>query len=334
VPRRLLALVAAVAMVAGAFAVRGWLDRRSEDKANPPVLVCVQELADFCRLIATRTDVNVKVEAPGDTAERTAALNGAGDFNGWLTLSHWPAIAQGRRVTKGLPQIFTSIDNPVLARSPIVMAIWPDRAAAVRRNCPSQQIDWKCLGEVAGKGQWSAVPGGDPTWGPVKIAMGDPQNGAVANAALGAAAADFFEQRPDLSMAEFEDDAFRDWVSGLKRRTPSGRQPGIAEVLATGKSLEDVYAGLEAEVVPALNAYARPDKPVLIYPSPVATADLVLAVVPGRAGERLRDIVGDMAEELVDLGWKPGAGPALPADDGLPEPGVLDALRQVWKEAA
>lgn len=325
-------------MVAGAFATRGWLDRRREDKANPPVLVCIQELADFCRLIAERTDVDVKVEAPGDTADRTAALNGAGDFSGWLTLSHWPSIAQGRRTTKGLPRIFTSIDNPVLARSPIVMAVWPDRAEAVRRNCTNGAVDWKCLGDVAGKGQWSNVPGGNATWGPVKIAMGDPQNGAVANAAFGAAAADFFEQRPDLSIAEFQDDAFRDWVSGLKRRTPAGgRQPGIDEVLATGKSLEDVYAGLEAEVVPALNAYARPDKPVLIYPSPVATADVVLAVVPGRAGERLRDIVGDMAEDLIDMGWKPGNAPAtptLPAGNGMPEPGVLDALRQVWKEAA
>lgn len=334
-PRRLLALVAAVAMVAGAFAVRGWLDRRSEDKANPPGLACIPELIDFCQLVAQRAGVGVTMEAAGQTAARMTALNGAGNIDGWLTLADWPAMADARRELRGLPRLFTSGDNPVLARSPIVLAVWPDRAAALRTACQVPQVDWKCLGTAAQKRLWKDVAPTNPAaqaWGPVKLGLPDAADGALGLAIFAVATTNYFG-RADVSTADFEDDGYRTWAHALADATPS-RFPDVAAFLVQGAAIEDVYAGTEAQIVKPVAASARADKPELIYPSPVATADLVLAVAPGRAGERLRDVIDDLADELFKLGWKRPGDPSLPADDGLPDAGVLDALRQVWKEAA
>ena len=314
-------------MVAGSFGIRAWLDRRNEDKANPPGLVCIPELADLCRHISDTTDVNVTVEPAGQTAGRMTALNGTDGIDGWLTLSKWPAIAEGRRQTKVLPPFFTSVDNPVLARSRVGFAVWPDRAAAIEQSC--KPVQWKCLGTVAQGRLWKNVPGGSEAWGPVKLGFPEAGDGALGLAAFAAATVDYFG-KADVSTIDFEDDGYGNWVHALSDASPS-RFPDVSTFLAQGPAIEDVYVGIEAQLEAAVRGSARPDKPRLIYPSPV-TADLVLAVVPGRAGERLRDIVGDaVRERLLKSGWQ---APSAGTGDGLPEPGVLDALRQVWKEAA
>lgn len=317
-------------MVGAALFIRGRLDQRTEDKANPPGLVCVTELAAFCQRIASEADVNVTVEPAGQTVARAAALGGAGNIDAWLTAAPWPAILDQRRQARALPAMFASSSPPVRARSPIVLAAWPDREAAMRQACGGQAPSWKCLGVVAGKDLWRDVPGGRETWGPVKIALNDPESQAVGAIAFAAAAVEYFG-RSELSTIEFEDDGFRDWVSDLKAATPLSRFPDINAVLARGESVTDVFVGVEADVKPAVDASRRQPKPVVLYPSAVVSFDLVLAVVPGRGGERLQEIVQDAVDEhLAESGWKVPGTPAA----GLPDAGVIDALRQVWKEAA
>lgn len=330
-PRRLLALVAAIAMVGGALFVRSRLDQRKEDRANPPNLVCTTELAAFCHRISEEHDVNVTVEPAGQTVGRAVAQGGAGNIDGWLTAASWPEILEQRRRAKALPALFTVTMPAVLGRSRVALAVWPDRAQALGQNCPNQQVGWKCLGEVAGQDLWRNVKGGSEQWGPVKIAMGDPDERALGAIAFAAATVDYFG-RSDLSTLDFEDDGFRDWVSDLKAHTPlATRSPDITTVLARGPAVADVFVGVEADVLPAVEASRRQLKPTVLYPSPVVTFDLVLAVVPGRAGERLNEIVrGAVDKHLTVKGWQaPGTAPGA-----LPDPGVIDALRQVWKEAA
>jgi len=317
-------------MVGGALFIRSRLDQRTEDKANPPDLVCATELAVICERIANETDVNVTLEPAGQTVSRAVALNGAENIDGWLTAAPWPAILDQRRQARSLPAMFTTQTPPVLARSPIVMAVWPDRAAALRQACPLQQPGWKCLGEVAGKDLWKNVPGGREIWGPVKIALSDPEQQALGGIAFTAGAIEFFN-RSDLSTIDFEDDAFRDWVSNLKAATPVTSSPDMTAVLARGESATDVFVGLEADIAPAIEESRRQPKPVVLYPSAVVNFDLTLAVIPGRAGERLQEVVQEaVKDQLADMGWKVPGTPA----GVLPDPGVLDALRQVWKEAA
>ena len=67
----------------------------------------------------------------------------------------------------------------------------------------------------------------------------------------------------------------------------------------------------------------------------MVTADVVLTTVPGDRGDRLRDTVtGTAREALLDAGWDKPDAAGLPPTDGLPSPGLLDALRARAREAA
>jgi hypothetical protein len=80
----------------------------------------------------------------------------------------------------------------------------------------------------------------------------------------------------------------------------------------------------------------------LVYVSPVATADVLLAQRPGARGDRVAALVRtDRVRQLLQAnGWRvdglpPAAGvnatPRLPSEDGLPSAGVLEALRGITK---
>ncbi|MEA2931413.1 MAG: hypothetical protein QOI56_198, partial [Actinomycetota bacterium] len=70
-----------------------------------------------------------------------------------------------------------------------------------------------------------------------------------------------------------------------------------------------------------------------IYPAGMVTADVVLAVRGGDRGVRLRQIVSDRAHDGLDeSGWKTPGSAGLPAGNGLPSAGLLDALRARVRE--
>ncbi|MDP9070319.1 MAG: hypothetical protein M3N68_03350, partial [Actinomycetota bacterium] len=330
---RILAFLAAVAMVVGAVAVRDRLEGGDGEPATEAMLrlVCSNELAAACERLDEQEDgLEVTIEAAGETAGRLAAARpGTGTtVDGWLVAGPWPAIVEETRRSGGMEPLLST--GAVLARSPTVLAVFPTRAEVLRRNCEGEAIAWRCLGDVAGRGTWAAV-GGRPEWGPVKVIVDDPSSEADGLAVLGAATAAFF-QRADVASNDL-DDAYRAWLAGLARAVPSG-PVSLEQGLAAGPALLDAYAGLEAEAAPLVATSAQPDKPLLIYPSPVATADVVLGSVPGPRSRRLAELVASRAGRmaLATTGWRvPGqpraagvpATPALPAESGLPRPGAL-----------
>lgn len=339
-PTRLLAAVAAVAMVVGAVFVRGRLDQRKEDKQVTPVLHCVSELIDLCRDISNRSpEINVIISPAGKSIEMLTAAGGDKGFDGWITIEPWAVMADALRAQRSLPAHFAP-ERVDLGRTPVGLAVWPDRKAAMEGFCKGV-LTWKCLGQVAAKGQWSSVGGGArPEWGPIKINLAEAGDYAVGLTVLAAATQDYFGGRTDLSTLDLEDAGYQEWLSGLKKATPvTPRRFG--EVLATGVSIADAHASTEAEILGPLQGYARSPKPDLIYPSPVMTADLVLATVPGRTGERLREIVGDdVRDDVAEAGWRvtgkddpKGATQPLPRVNGLPDAGLLIALREAWEAA-
>ena len=123
------------------------------------------------------------------------------------------------------------------------------------------------------------------------------------------------------------------------------QNPTFADMLTFGPSAVDVTGTTEAEAGPGLESSRDKGNITITYPAPVATADVVLAQVAGASGgERLTRIVGGETglDALAAAAWRvPGRPPAagvitdveLPADSGLPSPGAIDALRQLWKDA-
>ena len=309
--RRLLAVVAAAAMVAGSVAIRSRLDRKEEDRTNPLRVVCAAELGTVCDALK-RTSAQVTVEPAPATADRLGREE-TPEIDGWLVPAPWPQIVDGRR--RALPPLFTDVSQPV-ARSPLVIVM----SRPVADQCAA---GWKCLGEAAERKQ--AKPGHP-----------DPGDNALGALIVAQAAAAYFG-RTDLSSFDLDDPGFAAWFRALEQATPPLISGGslLNEMLGTGFAVYDAVGTLEAEAAPVLAAAAARDRVTLLYPEPMATVDVVLA----GSGARLREVAGGptIRKALADAGWRTGAGatqtgPPLPPGNGLPSPGFIDALRSRAEE--
>ena len=324
----MLAVVGAVAMVAGALYVRGRLDEREVEKGQTYRLVCSVDLGQVCEDL--RADfpgrVEVTVEAAGTTADRLRSLDGDPGLDGWLVADPWPAIVDGARQSASLGPLFATGAAP-LARSPLVIVAWKDRAEALAPACPEGRVGWKCLGEAAGR-PWP----GHPEWGDVKAGHADAASDGIGLLVLGQATVEWFG-RTDLSTIDLDEDGFQRWFAGLERpMQPSAGSP-LGRMLTIGRAAYDAVGTTEADSRLADRAASRAAL-TKIYPSAMATADVVLAVTPGDRGVRLRDIVRDPARDtLTEVGWKAPGSDGLPDGNGLPSPGLLDALRSRAREA-
>lgn len=339
--RRFLAVVAAVAMVAASAVIRSRLDRHEEDAARTLRLVCAQELDDVCEPLAG-DHLQLTVEPAGTTADRLGAMQGDAGLDGWLVPEPWPAIVDGRRKANALPPLFTGDRAPV-ARSPLVLVVWKDRATALGGRC-GQAVTWKCLGDAAAAGPWTAS-GGKAEWGSPKLGFASPVTDGQGLLILGQAVAGWFG-RTDLSTNDFDnDDAFRRWLSALARAVTVSATSPLQLMLTAGPAAYDAVGTVEAEAGPALAGAAIRDDLQKLYPAPMATADLVLAEVAGSpaASSLRRAVVTDgTRRDLADHGWRvPGFGsargvsdaPPLPPTTDLPPSGLLEALRARWQEA-
>ena len=340
--RRVLAVVAAAAMIAGSLAIRSALDRDRSEAAQVLRLTCAVELEAACSRMAETDDrLVLTVEPAGVTADRLASVDTDAGLDGWLVPDPWPEIVDGRRRARALPALFAG-DRPTVARSPLVLAVWKDRAAALAPRCPPPAgVGWRCLGEAAATpGGWPAV-GGRPEWGPVKPGHASPDTDGIGLLVLGHAVVGWFG-RADLSTADLEDEAFARWFAGLERAVPPSAGSPLQSMLVVGPAAFDAAGTTEAEGGPLVAGSARRDALSLLYPSPMATADLVLATLGEKGpGASLRDLVRgeDGRKALTDAGWRVGGGnrpgaPSLAASSGLPSAGLLDALRGRWREVA
>jgi hypothetical protein len=321
-------------MVAGALAIRSRIDSDEHVQSQVLRLTCANELEALCSQIQRDDDrIQVTVEAAGATADKVEELPGDPHdlgIDGWLVSAPWPDIVDGARRARALPSVFgPPATRPVLARSPLVIAAWNDRVGALRTHCQTPAIGWKCIGDAAATpGGWAAI-GGRPEWGPVKPGHADPVNDFGLEV-LGQAAADWFG-RSDLSSIDLDDDAFSRWFSGLERAVPPSGTSPLNLMLVTGPAAYDAVGTTEAEAFPLLARSPRRNSLELLYPSPMVTADIVLATPTATesATRSLRAVVSGPAakQAFTDAGWK---APGAPGSGSLPPPGFLDALRTRW----
>jgi hypothetical protein len=326
--RRVLALVAAAAMVAGSLAIRSRLDGDAQDAANPLRVVCAAELGPVCDAVR-RTSATVTIEPAATTAERLGR-SGADDpgVDGWLVPAPWPQIVDGRRSQGGQNPLFGDVGAP-LARSRLALVL---SRALVDRLSPrcGPAIGWKCLGEAAAANPPQAKPGHP-----------DPTSDAFGALVVGQAAAAYFGRADDLSTFDLDNPDFDRWFRALERAAPApvSGASRLNEMLGTNFAAYDAVGTIEAEALPILNAAAASNRVMVLYPSPMATADVVLASSGGATSRRVREVAGGDAvrRALATAGWKAeGINPRddlpLPPTNGLPSPGFLDALRSRSEE--
>jgi Bacterial extracellular solute-binding protein len=331
------ALAAAVGLIVAAILTRDALDDDGDSAGGTSAgsgtaLVCAAELADACAEL--EDDVNVRVEAAPVTAERLATAADADEaaVDVWLAPAPWADVVVDARERAGAPDLVGE-PSAVIGRSPVVLVLWNDRAAALEAGACGGSVEWRCLGDAADR-PWDTV-GGESAWGRVNVGLTDP-DAATGLVVLGGAASGYFGSA-DYAANDL-DGEFSGWLGALAAQADPAATDVVNEMLTRGPGRFSAVSALEAN---ALDAAGRDDVRV-IYPAPVATADLVAIPIGGAEGAT-GDIAGndDLRRVLSEGGWRVDGEPLaagvdggldLPADDALPDGGVLGALLARWNE--
>ncbi len=343
---RIVAVVIAIAMVGGALAIRALVfddddSGGSSGGGSTETLrvACAAELADVC----AELDAEVTVANAGDTAAALIAATGRGDtdIDAWVTVAPWAQIVRDQRTAAGSEPVLDDDIGPV-ARSPLVFVARKDRADVLAGACGGA-VTWTCVGNRAGT-PWSSF-GGQETWGRVRPAHAEPVTSAIGLLAVGQAVGDFVatDEIPVDRVTPIDwqsNDAFAGWFQQLERSIPAdafvpGREPFDTWLQTRGTAYDLVMTTeADADSLLADATGAVRDSSTVLYPQPVATADVVLTPVAG--GRDPSDLEPDLRDALADRGYRvegadaPAGAPALGPTDGLPSAGALDALRGLW----
>jgi Bacterial extracellular solute-binding protein len=347
--KRVLALVVAVVLILAAIGGRALLDgddgggSASEDDGGggKPRLLCVTELEAVCNDLADDNDIEIEVKPAGVSVDEIASLPDDQlrdlGFDGWLTFSRDAEIATQRRERNTFAPATGDPTNPI-ARSPLVIGILRDRAAALSDAC-GNDVTWKCVGDFAGR-PWSDA-GGAATWGRVKPAHANPETTGEGLLVIGQAATNFYDGRTDLSIDDYASDQFLAWFSRLEDAV----HPVPFEQIFT-PGIVDIVGTFESVAGPALAAATRDsrERVRLLYPAPVATADVVyVPALDADGADDLGDLLAgdDGRAALARAGWRVDgelraagvpATPPLPPRENLPDAGSLQALLETWRE--
>jgi hypothetical protein len=319
--KRLLALLGAVAMVFIAVTVRDRIDnggggRVERGGSGALRLVCATELRAVCDGI-DEGDVEITIEPAAVTADRLKQATPANaEIDGWLAPGPWGDIVDASRASSA-EELFDDEDTP-LARSPFVVAVWKNKRAQL--GCPGD-VDLGCLGDaVITRGFRLGVSGDDQA------------EGVLADAALAAG----HIKNANFATNDLNETDLADWLTGVDAKVDAvARNPGgraFDELLTFGPAAADGFLTIEAVAAPHRENAAQRNLDVLAV-VPKATADVIFTPRRGDRGARLRDIVQrDRIRELLRAsGWRTTDTRGLPAGDGLPSAGVLQALREVTK---
>ena len=330
--KRLGALVAAVALIAGAWAIRDAIDGDSgtnggggggSDAPEQLRLMCATELELVCDRIAEgRDDLVVTVEDPGVTVDVVAELPSGEDpgFDAWLADGPWAAMVANDREFSGLEADVLGAPSDVLGRSPAVLVIQTGREPALTDACGGT-ITWRCVGEQSAT---------------IRIGLSSPDRGDGL-VPLAEAVGGYFGTT-DYSASDFDEPGFAGWfdsLTDLSRSTRLGDRSALATAVVQVGTF-NVVGALEAQSTTLLRdgeAWST------IYPDPMTTADVQLVPRGGLDAGDLLDRLDsgevDVRAALVELGWRPTTGEgdpsaAIPENSNLPSAGVLNALRDLW----
>lgn len=300
---RVLAVLAAVAMIGGAFVYRygvpGGADGSGGGGGGSGKLLCAAELGEA---VCDALGDDVTVEAAAATADRLISVRSAAeaDVAGWLAPGPWPAMVDAERERTTLPKLF-AVTGATLASAPIVAVTRKGQAVP---GCEGE-FTWKCLGDAAQSDQFRV--GGDAP---------STSDGLF----LRAAALSGFFGKSDFFVNDIDEDpAARTWYEALNARLAAAAGFGAASlpdfVAKQGSANAYVAGGAAAAFIGGNVSFD------VRTPSPPVT--IAVTFTPAARGARDVD-AGPLRDRLREAGWRVQS-PAK--TQGLPSPGVLLALR-------
>lgn len=321
---RVLALLAAVALVVGAVVVRSRLDDRQAVTTGPTTtaaptgeIVCDTALAAACAALAGP----VVTEPAGATITRLSAP-GADRPRAWVTLAPLPQVLDEARRVNGLAPLFAT--GRQAAGTELVLVARADRGQVLAARCGA--VDWRCLGDSADR-SWTDL-GGDPAWKRVRIGHSAPDRTGIGALVFAWAAAGY----TGAANVAVDDVALRGWLSQLERAVPDAALSAGSplQLMVTQLGSVDVVAATAAEAATIVGPATSRAAGFTIYPADMAEARVVVAGTSPADGAT---VAAAVRPGLVSAGWGALDGEAPGAVPGLPSPGAIQALRtRVWQE--
>ncbi len=272
------------------------------DRDDQLVVACDVDLEQLCRSLTGLDALIVEESATTSVGVAQGALD---EVDAWITSDVWFALTQGRAVGDiGSAEL--------LATTPVVVAVDPDRTGAVTGLCQGQPL-WRCLGDHAGE-SWASI-GGEATWGRLSTGVPDADT-ATGLSVLTSIAVSYFGDA-DFAANDFPD-AFEGWLDALTAPTPGG-DPDPAATLVARRGTYSTAGSTAARVSTITRPIDQLDS------TPPVSARIVLVDLAG--GDDVSGL-GKMRDLLTAAGWSTASGdPALPYS-----PGVLAALHTLWTE--
>ena len=334
---RIVAVICVIGLLIGAFAWRERSDESGGSGSETLRLVCVSEAASACEALAkqSKNRLTTTVEPAATTASALSADTST-DIDGWIAPPAWIEMVRSARQRASIGEGLREPSRSV-ARSPVVLVVDRARAGVMRSNCKGD-IDWKCLGDVMGKGRWDALPGGRTEWGQTNFGWSDPATSATGLATLAGMTAGYFG-RSDVDAFDLDDTAYSQWITATTRSIARGSSNPLTTMLTSGPATFNGVVTTESAAAPLLATAARASEFETVYLNPRTTLDLSYAAV-GKSG-RLSGFVEGSQDEFADASWRlPGKATTdalrndagMPESDGLLSAGAMERLRSKWQQ--
>ncbi|MDX2137113.1 MAG: substrate-binding domain-containing protein [Chloroflexota bacterium] len=165
--------------------------------------------------------------------------------------------------------------QPTTARTLLVWGIFNSRATAAGANVAP--LDWEQVQSVAATGRWDQLPGGQASWGFVKLVFGDPARSAGGLGVLVSGAAAHADDA-DVSANALLNSEFQAWMRPVLDSVPNFNTIGAdpAAALTRGPSAGEIALLPESQWLTNLSGIANREAMTFSYPAYTLTFDFPL----------------------------------------------------------
>jgi serine/threonine protein kinase/ABC-type Fe3+ transport system substrate-binding protein len=171
-----------------------------------------------------------------------------------------------------------------LVMTPLVLVVWGDRAAALRKSAKGE-ITWRSIHDAAANSKGWAGVGGKADWGPVKFGHTNPTRSNSGLQALLMMTLDYFHKSSGLTAADLDNAGYRKWlkeIEGGAPKTESSTGVFMTDMVRYGPSRFDIAVVYESLAIDEIeNAEHRWGAIEAVYPPLTAWSDHPVALLQG-----------------------------------------------------
>jgi serine/threonine protein kinase/ABC-type Fe3+ transport system substrate-binding protein len=208
-----------------------------------------------------------------------------------------------------------------LVKSPLVFAIWEERAKILKQHYGSKGIDWNTIRDAVQKNSWGEL-GGETSWGPVKLGQTRPDQSNSGLLTITLMAYAFYQKARGLSTGEIGASAFLTYLDSFEQAVQAfGRSSGTYitdQVIKGGPASYDITMTYENLVLTLYDQAKSQQQQSLLpfYPQLNIFSNHPFAIFKGtsitqtqqQAALQFRDFLlsAEQQQAAVQKGFRPG----------------------------